>query len=277
MTFLWSVPDIGINRRDSTRNIAELMANIARSLLANLGRNKDAGDCRWLLSSWTQTAKGEMLAFAGVTYAATRIFDRSEEAYVKALHITSRTNSLNLSDGLVECFFAGLFNTYVDWSCNAGDDASAGWAGLVSPNDCATLLARAGFPFNPDALGTVDYDLVQVNLKARKQARLALERARKCSDSQSFREACLLVASEIQTWRRLQMKEGKEKMKKGVKVMNTQEANCSNTQEKGNGRGEAARCSNPTWMATDGGPVDLQQSMCRRAYYCDRRCQKDDR
>jgi hypothetical protein len=26
-----------------------------------------------------------MLAFAGVTYAATRIFDESEEAYVKAL------------------------------------------------------------------------------------------------------------------------------------------------------------------------------------------------
>jgi hypothetical protein len=71
--------------------------------------------------------------------------------------------------------------------------------------------------------------------------------------------------------------EDKEKMKKGVKVMNTQEANCSNTQEKGNGRGEAARCSNPTWMATDGGPVDLQQSMCRRAYYCDRRCQKAHR
>jgi hypothetical protein len=72
-----------------------------------------------------------MLAFAGVTYTATRIFDESEEAYVKALHITSRTNSLNLSDGLVECIFPGLFNTYVNWSCNAEDDPLAEQVSLV--------------------------------------------------------------------------------------------------------------------------------------------------
>lgn len=65
--------------------------------------------------------------------------------------------------------------------------------------------------------------------------------------------------------------EAMEETKSSTKVPNTQDAAPSNTNEQDAMR---ARCSNPTCMAVDGGPVDLQQCSCCRAYYCDRQCQK---
>ena len=267
LDFAMSLADIGINIGADHIFIVGSLCRVFMALNVR-GRYTDAAliyedaaedYCEFEVHE-TEISKLFLIATAGDAWLNGKHFDRAEKAYIKALNISSR-NSVDLSDQQIQKVFQNLLRVYFRWS-GAREEISS--VNVI----CATLFAMAGFCLDPILISLLQPAMVQDTFKERKQARLALDRARKCATPQSFR-AAILACSGMPT-----------NESAGTPSHNKKESDqrpVTKERYRGNGSlekemvAESVKCSNPTCGGTGN---DIMQCLCRGAYYCDRRCQK---
>lgn len=280
LDFAMCLADVGINRNEPDEHVAYALCEVGRALRA-FDRHKDAAlvyeeaaeDFCQVEVDEAKTAKLDLVAFSADSFASACIFDRSEEAYIKALNISSR-NNVGLDNETVHQVFDSLLGLYLKWWKTGEMERQAAQQVTEVLSICATLRAISGFGIMQDFVSVLVHpNSLQAEFRTEQQAILALDRARQSSSSQSFREAILscqnpsISASQAR---------GNASAKKTDGTSDTDRDTCVNTARQGGGAtGESVCCSNPSCGLTeeDSGR-DLMECLCHRAYYCDRSCQK---